>query len=183
MNVADTPLAGLKIVTSAPYQDSRGAFLRLFCERELRSLLGDRQIAQINFSMTKMTGTVRGLHFQYPPHAELKMVRCLHGRVWDIAVDLREGSSTFLQWHAQELTPGGAEMMVIPEGFAHGFQTLEPNSELLYLHTNFYDQTSEAGVRHDDPKLAIAWPLTALDLSPRDLSHPLLNDDFIGVTL
>ena len=183
MNIADTPLAGLKIVKSAPYQDSRGAFLRLFCQRELRSLLGDRQIAQINFSVTEMAGTVRGLHFQYPPHAEMKMVRCLHGRVWDIAVDLRAGSPTFLQWHAQELTPHGAEMMVIPEGFAHGFQTLEPNSELLYLHTDFYEQSFEGGVRHDDPQLAIAWPLAALDLSPRDLSHPLLNDDFIGVSL
>lgn len=123
------------------------------------------------------------MHYQHPPHAEMKMVRCLRGRVWDVAVDLRAGSPTFLDWYARELNPESAEMMVIPEGFAHGFQTLEPESELLYLHTEFYNPESEAGLRHDDPQLKIDWPLTPQDLSPRDLSHPFLENNFTGVTL
>lgn len=183
MNVIETPLDGLKVVQSEPHRDARGAFVRLFCARELQPLLGHRQIAQINHSRTSRPGAVRGLHFQYPPHAEMKMVRCLKGRVWDVAVDLRPTSPTFLQWYAQELTPDGAKMMVIPEGFAHGFQVLEPESELLYLHTEFYQPSSEGGLRHDDPRLSIPWPLTPQDLSSRDLAHPLLTEAFSGVTL
>ncbi|MGV1005656.1 MAG: dTDP-4-dehydrorhamnose 3,5-epimerase family protein [Candidatus Nanopelagicales bacterium] len=183
MKVFDTPIADLKVVQSTPHQDARGSFVRLFCAEELQPLLGHRQIAQINHSITNRTGAVRGLHFQYPPKAEMKMVRCLRGRVWDVAVDLREGSPTFLKWHAQELNPGDATVMVIPEGFAHGFQTLEPNSELLYLHTASYDPQSEGGLRHDDPRLGITWPLASRDVSPRDISHPLLENNFTGVTV
>lgn len=183
MKVLDAPLAGLKVAQSEPHRDERGSFVRLFCARELQAVLGGRQIAQVNQSRTSRTGAVRGLHFQYPPHAEMKLVRCLRGRVWDVAVDLRAGSATFLQWYARELAPENAAMMVIPEGFAHGFQVLEPDSELLYLHTEFYHPLSEGGLRHDDPRLAIPWPLTPQDLSPRDLAHPLLDEDFTGVTL
>lgn len=183
MKVIDTPLAGLKLAQSAANHDQRGAFTRLFCARELQELLGHRQIAQINHSRTSRTGAVRGMHFQQPPHAEMKMVRCIRGRVWDVAVDLRADSSTFLRWHAEELTPESGQMMVIPEGFAHGFQTLEPESELLYLHTEFYHPSAEGGLRHDDPRLGINWPLATQDLSPRDLNHPLLDTDFTGVTL
>ncbi len=183
MNILDTPMADLKIVQSLPHRDARGAFVRLFCAQELQPLLGHRQIAQINHSRTSHAGAVRGMHFQHPPHAEMKMVRCLRGRVWDVAVDLRAGSGTFLQWHAQELAQDDVQMLVIPEGFAHGFQALEPDSELLYLHTAFYHPPSEGGLRHDDPRLAITWPLPPQDLSPRDLSHPLLGADFTGVAL
>lgn len=183
MNIIDTPLADLKIVQSLPHRDNRGAFVRFFCAEELRPALGNRQIAQINHSTTSHAGAVRGLHFQRPPHAEMKMVRCLRGRVWDVAVDLRSGSPTFMQWHAQELAQDDAQMLVIPEGFAHGFQALEPESELLYLHTAFYNPSSEGGLRHDDPRLAIAWRLPPQDLSPRDLAHPLLGADFSGVAL
>ena len=183
MKVIDTPVDGLKVVESSVRSDHRGTFSRLFCADELRPLLGRRQIVQINQSTTSRRGSIRGLHFQYPPHAEMKLVRCLRGRVWDVAVDLRTGSHTYLRWHAQELTPGDARMMVIPEGFAHGFQTLEPDSELLYLHTEYYNSDSEGGLRHDDPGLAIDWPLPPRDLSPRDLAHPLLDTDFTGVSL
>lgn len=181
MNIVDTPLAGLKIVQSAPHRDDRGAFMRLFCSRELQPLLEGRQIAQVNHSMTRHAGAIRGMHFQYPPHAEMKMIRCLRGRVWDVAVDLRAGSPTLLTWHAQELAHGDGQMLVIPEGFAHGFQALEPDSELLYLHTNFYHPPSEGGLRHDDPRVAINWPLLPRDLSPRDLGHPLLANEFTGI--
>ncbi|BAX92339.1 dTDP-4-dehydrorhamnose 3,5-epimerase family protein [Mycobacterium shigaense] len=183
MKILDTSLEDLKIAQSAPHRDARGAFTRLFCAQELQSVLGHRQILQINHSRTSRSGAVRGMHFQYPPHAEMKMIRCLRGRVWDVAVDLRAGSSTFLEWHAQELAQDDAQMLVIPEGFAHGFQVLEPDSELLYLHTASYHPLSEGGVRHDDPRLGIAWPLPAQDLSSRDRAHPLLNADFTGVAL
>lgn len=180
MNIFDTPIADLKVVRSVPHQDARGMFLRLFCAQELQPLLGHRQIAQINYSKTSHASAVRGMHFQRPPHAEMKMIRCLHGRVWDVAVDLRRGSRTFLRWHAEELAQGDAQMYVIPEGFAHGFQALEPDSELLYLHTAFYNPAVEGGLRYDDPRLAITWPLPPQHLSPRDLSHPLLDADFTG---
>ncbi|WP_090423486.1 dTDP-4-dehydrorhamnose 3,5-epimerase family protein [Mycobacterium europaeum] len=183
MNILDTPLADLKIVRSIPHRDARGAFLRLFCAEELHQLLAHRHIAQINHSKTSRVGAVRGLHFQHPPHAEMKMIRCLRGRVWDVAVDVRAGSPTFLQWHAEELTQDDTQMLVIPEGFAHGFQVLEPDSELLYLHTAFYHPASEGGLRYDDRRLAIKWPLPPQDLSSRDQTHPLLNADFTGVAL
>jgi dTDP-4-dehydrorhamnose 3,5-epimerase len=183
VNILDTPVADLKIVQSVRHRDARGAFVRLFCAQELQPVLGHRQVAQINHSRTSRAGVVRGMHFQHPPHAEMKMVRCLHGRVFDVAVDLRAGSPTFLQWYAQELAQDDAQMLVIPEGFAHGFQALEADSELLYLHTAFYHPPSEGGLRYDDPRLAIAWPLPPQDVSPRDLSHPLLGADFTGVAL
>lgn len=183
MKILDTPIADLKIVRSLPHHDARGAFTRLFCAQELTPVLGQRQIAQINHSRTSRAGAVRGMHLQRPPHAEMKMIRCLRGRVWDVAVDVRAGSRTFLQWHAEELAQDDAQMLVIPEGFAHGFQALEPDSELLYLHTAFYHPHSEIGLRHDDPRLAISWRLPPQDLSPRDLGHPLVRADFTGVAL
>lgn len=183
MNVVETPLPDLKIVQSTSHADARGSFTRLFCAREFEPVIGGRQVVQINHSYTKRAGTIRGLHFQQLPHAEMKMVRCLRGRVWDVAVDLRPNSPTFLKWYAHELGPKLGTMMVIPEGFAHGFQALEADSELLYLHSEFYNAKSEAGLRYDDPKLAISWPLTPCELSRRDLAHPVLNDDFRGVPL
>lgn len=169
------------VVETTPHIDARGAFARLYCERELAALIGTRRIVQINHSRTATVGAIRGMHFQHPPHAEMKLVRCLKGRVWDVAVDLRRNSPTFLRWHAEELTPTNARMMVIPEGFAHGFQAMEAESELLYLHTALYTPDAEGGVRHDDPRLAIAWPLLVADLSPRDSSHPLIKPDFNGI--
>jgi dTDP-4-dehydrorhamnose 3,5-epimerase len=157
--------------------------MRLFCEQELAELIKPRRIVQINHSRTSAIGALRGLHFQYPPHAEVKLVRCLKGRVWDVAVDLRRHSPTFLQWHAEELTSTNAYMMVIPEGFAHGFQALEPDSELLYLHTAFYEPKAEGSLRYDDPCLNIPWPLPPIDLSARDRSHPFLEPSFKGISL
>lgn len=183
MNISDTELPGLKIVQSIPHRDARGAFVRLYCAGELEPLLGARQVLQINLSTTGEVGAVRGLHFQRPPHAEMKMIRCLRGRVWDVAVDLRADSPTFLKWKAVELVHDDSQMVVIPEGFAHGFQALEPSSQLLYLHTAFYQPSSEDGIRYDDPRLAIGWPLPPRDLSPRDLGHSLLLPEFTGVAL
>lgn len=181
MNVRPTLLAGVVVVDTNVVTDDRGAFVRCFCDLELASVLGARRIAQINHSRTRAVGAVRGLHYQLPPRAEMKLVRCLRGRVWDVAVDLRRGSPTFLQWHAEELSPGRATMLVIPEGCAHGFQVLEADSELLYLHTSHYDKTSEGGVCHNDSMLGIAWPLAVTDLSERDRTHPALERIFAGI--
>jgi dTDP-4-dehydrorhamnose 3,5-epimerase len=128
-------------------------------------------------------GAARGLHYQHGPHAEMKLVRCLKGKVWDVAADLRAGSSTFLKWHAEELSAENARMMLIPEGFAHGFQVLEEDSKLLYLHTAYYASSAEGGVRPTDPRLSIRWPLAMQDLSDRDRNHPLLTSDFTGLVV
>lgn len=181
MNLLTSALAGVSVVETVPISDHRGAFSRWYCDQELATIIGGRRIVQINHSLTCTVGAVRGLHFQFPPHAEMKLVRCLKGRIWDVALDLRADSPTFLQWHGEELTPSNARMLVIPEGCAHGFQVLEANSELLYLHTAFYRREAEGGVRYDDPRLGIVWPLPVLDLSERDRSHPPIAHDFVGI--
>ncbi|MDP2324901.1 MAG: dTDP-4-dehydrorhamnose 3,5-epimerase family protein [Gammaproteobacteria bacterium] len=179
--ITETPLIGVFVVETTVAGDHRGSFARLFCNEELEPVFGPRRIVQINHSRTARTGAVRGMHFQRSPHAEMKLIRCIRGRAWDVAVDLRAGSATFLQWHAQELSPGNARMMVIPEGCAHGFQVLEPDTELMYLHSAAYHPVSEGGVRHDDPRLAIQWPLPVVDLSARDCNHPLITATFPGL--
>ena len=181
LRIADTKIRGLHIVEGAPVSDSRGSFARLFCADELSSLLGGRAIVQINQSKTNQVGAIRGLHFQYSPKAEMKFVRCLRGKVWDVSLDLRAGSASFMQWHAQELSADNNMMMVIPEGCAHGFQVLEAESELLYLHTAFYDASAEGAVLYNDPLPAISWPLSPADISVRDASHPLLDQNFRGI--
>lgn len=181
MKINSTPLAGVAVIETTRKHDHRGAFARLYCDRELSTIIGQRRIVQINQSRTHVVGAVRGMHYQHPPHAEMKLVRCLKGKVLDVAVDLRANSPTFLQWHAEELSAENALMLVIPEGCAHGFQVLEADSELLYLHTAFYTPTAEGGLRPTDPRLNISWPLPVLDLSERDRTHPLLTADFSGV--
>lgn len=183
MNLLPTAIAGVFVAETKAFQDKRGAFARLFCERELADAVGARHIEQVNHSRTSALGAVRGLHFQHAPHAEMKMVRCLKGRVWDVAVDLRKGSPTFLRWHAQELSATNALMLLVPEGCAHGFQVLEPDSELLYLHTASYTPSAEGGVRFDDPALNLPWPLPVADLSERDKQHPLISQNFPGITV
>lgn len=183
MKIQTTPLAGLSVVEITPHGDNRGQFVRLFCDNELSSLIGSRKIIQINHSRTTAVGAIRGMHYQLPPHAEMKLVRCLKGRVWDVALDLRQDSPSFLQWHAEELSAVNNRMMLIPEGFAHGFQVLEPDSELLYMHTASYSPGAEGGVKYDDPRLNIAWPLIPTDLSVRDTSHKNIDDRFKGIAL
>ncbi|MBU1109680.1 MAG: dTDP-4-dehydrorhamnose 3,5-epimerase family protein [Candidatus Riflebacteria bacterium] len=178
-----TSIEGVLAVDTDQVSDSRGSFARLFCQNELLPILGNRQILQINRSRTARTGAIRGIHYQLPPHAEMKLIRCLKGRVLDIAVDLRADSPTFLKWHAEELSAINCRMLVVPEGCGHGFQVLEPDSELLYLHTSFYRPDCEGGVRFDDPLLAINWPIEPCDLSTRDQNHPLLRQNFEGIQL
>ena len=183
MEIANTIIDDLRIAKFDSQVDLRGSFARLFCADKLHFIIGNRKILQINRSVTKKAGSIRGLHFQYPPNAEMKLVRCLNGKVWDIAVDLRLNSPTFLRWHAEELSSVNSKMMIIPEGFAHGFQVLEPDSELLYLHTSHYNPKSEGGMRYDDPALGIDWPLPVSDISVRDRSYIHLETSFKGIVI
>lgn len=175
------PLLGLNVLVRKPLGDSRGYLERMFCVGELKDVFGDRRVVQINHTLTQTQGTVRGMHFQHAPHAEMKFVSCLRGSVFDVAVDLRKGSPTFLQWHAELLSADNHKTLAIPEGFAHGFQTLSDDCEMLYLHTAAYVPEAEAGLNPKDARLAIAWPLPIAEISPRDAVHALIADDFEGV--
>lgn len=183
MKFYESSISGVCIVESAVFQDSRGAFSRLFCAKELQDVIGSRMIVQINRSMTHNVGAVRGMHYQNPPHAEMKVVRCIKGGVFDVALDLRRESASYLKWTAVELTAENGLAFVIPEGCAHGFQVLEEDSELLYLHTEFYAPDAEGGIRYDDPRIGVDWPLAPTDLSARDLKFKLISDDFKGIVL
>lgn len=183
MKFSPTPFKGAWIVETEPLQDDRGKFVRLFCREELREIHYGRPIVQINYSETVEKGTIRGLHFQYPPKAEVKLVRCLQGSVFDVIVDLRQRSSTFLNWYGEIISGENMKMLYIPEGFAHGFQTLEKNCQMLYLHTNFYSPSHEGGLRYDEPMIKIQWPLEITEISNRDRNHPLLTSDFSGIIL
>ena len=180
--VFDTQLPGVRVVERVVRGDERGSLSRLFCADELARAGWRTPIAQINQTITRARGTVRGLHFQRPPHAEMKLVTCLRGAVWDVAVDLRAGSPTFLQWHAEELSAANRRAMLIPEGFAHGLQTLTDDVELLYCHSAPHVPDAEGGIDPRDARLAIQWPLPITVLSQRDSSHPALGSDFTGIT-
>lgn len=183
MTIHPTAIGGVVVVTTDIFMDERGTFARCYCEKELAEVTGNHRIVQINISRTNLPGTIRGLHFQSPPNAEIKLIRCIKGRVWDVVVDLRAGSPTFLKWHAEELSPDSATMLVIPEGCAHGFQVLEENSELLYLQTAFYAPESEAGIMYNDPEINIKWPLEVTELSRRDTLHPLIDSNYKGILI
>ncbi|NUS39205.1 MAG: dTDP-4-dehydrorhamnose 3,5-epimerase family protein [Lysobacter sp.] len=181
MKVSSAPLQGLQIVDSLPIIDARGRFERLYRESEWKTLRANLHFAEVNLSTTACAGTVRGMHFQRPPAAEAKLIHCLRGRVFDVAVDLRAASPTYLRWHAIQLDAEEPRAVFIPEGFAHGFQALSDGAQLLYLHTAPWTPGCEGGLRHDDPRLGIDWPLPVLQLSERDRTHPLLDDSFEGI--
>ena len=171
------PINGVFELISQPFADHRGSFLNAFRAQEpaFAEAWGDRGIAQVNLSRTESVGTIRGLHLQAEPHSEAKLVRCLRGRVWDVAVDLRKDSASYGQWNSVELSSERANVLLIPEGCAHGFQVQEPGSELLYLHSGAWVPEAEIGVRWDDPQLAIDWPLPVTEMSDRDRALPLLS--------
>ena len=183
MTVTPTMLAGLMRVDRRQQEDARGFFSRLFCADELRAIGADASIAQVNHSFTRRRGSVRGMHFQYPPHAETKFVSCLRGEVFDVAIDLRRGSPTFLQWHAELLSETNHRSLFIPRGFAHGFQTLRDDCELLYLHSAAYAPGAEGGLSPTDARVGIRWPLPLAEISERDAAHPPLTDAFKGLAI
>jgi len=183
MKVSPLNLTGAWLIETEAFQDQRGKFARFFCQKELGKIHKGKPIEQINYSWTVPKGTVRGLHFQCPPKTETKLVRCLRGSVFDVIVDLRSDSETFLQWHGEILSDENMRMLYVPDGFAHGFQAQEENVEMLYMHTESYNPEYEGGVRYDDPRLCIQWPLAVTEVSDRDRSHPLLTGEFEGLVL
>jgi dTDP-4-dehydrorhamnose 3,5-epimerase len=178
-----TPITGLTLVQRQRLDDSRGFLSRFYCADEFKLAGVQQPIAQINHTLTRSKGAVRGMHFQFPPHAEAKVVSCLHGEVFDVAVDMRKNSPSFLQWHGVLLSAENQCSFLIPEGFAHGFQALTDNCELIYLHTAAYQPGAEGAVNANDPRLAIAWPLEITEMSERDRSHPLIAAEFEGIEL
>ena len=178
-----TPLAGLKLVQRKAIEDHRGFLSRFYCADEFRLAGFTKPIAQINHTLTRKKGAMRGLHFQHPPHAETKLVSCLRGEIFDVAVDLRLDSPTFLRWYGDILTAANRKSLLIPEGYAHGFQALREDCELIYLHTAAYHPEAEGALNAADPRLSISWPLPIDDLSERDRSHPFISPDYRGIVL
>ncbi len=178
-----TKIEGLYTIEPEPFEDKRGKFFRVFCKDEFNKIGHLKEIVQINQSYTKNRGTIRGMHFQYPPKAEIKIVKCTSGSVFDVAIDLRRNSSTFLKWHSDVLSSENMKMMYIPEGFAHGFQTLENNCELIYFHTEFFNPKYEGGVNYYDPKVNIQWPLDITGISENDKKISFLNENFKGIDI
>jgi dTDP-4-dehydrorhamnose 3,5-epimerase len=169
-----TPLAAAYVLELERLEDERGFFARSFCQDEFRKHGLRPAIAQCNVSWNRIRGTLRGLHFQAAPHEEAKVVRCTRGAIWDVIVDLRKSSATRLRWHAVELSAENRRALYVPEGFAHGFQTLADDSEVLYQMSELYHPDLARGVRWDDPRLGINWPLPDPILSERDRSYALL---------
>lgn len=176
-----TPLAGLVVVERSSVEDDRGRFSRLFSSETLREAGWVKPVAQANHSETRRRGTVRGLHYQRGARAEAKLVSCLRGEVFDVAVDLRRGSPTFLAWHGERLSKENGRALLVPEGFAHGFQALTEDCELVYLATEPWSPEAEGTVHVEEPRIGIRWPLPVAGLSPRDRTAALLEESFSGL--
>jgi dTDP-4-dehydrorhamnose 3,5-epimerase len=177
MIFASTRLEGTLLIDVEPREDERGFFARTWCRRELAALGLDTEIAQESVSYNRLRGTVRGLHFQRPPHEETKIVRCTRGAIFDVVVDLRPHSSSYLQWQGFELTGESRRAVYIPKGFAHGFQTLAEHCEIAYQISTFYAPEAAGGYRYDDKAFRITWPLPGTMISERDLSWPKFSID------
>ena len=176
-----TPLTGAFVITPDLIEDERGFFARTFCRREFAEHGLNPNLVQCNISFNKTKGTLRGMHYQAAPHAEVKLVRCSAGSIYDVIIDLRMDSSTFKQWFAVELSADNRKLLYIPEGFAHGFQTRTDNTEVIYHHSAFYNPESARGLKFDDPAIGIIWPLPVSMISPRDQSYPLIDKHFKGI--
>ena len=180
-SVEVTSISGLVIFRREPFEDHRGVLDRLFDFEISRDLVSDFSVAQINHTVTRGRGTVRGLHFQFPPFADAKLLTCLRGRVFDVAVDLRRGSPTFLDWYGIELNGSDTKSIFLPQGFAHGFQLLSDACELLYVHGEHYQQEAEGGFHAEDPTLDIQWPEKISEMSARDRRLPNIKLEWPGV--
>ena len=176
MRFRPTRLHDVRMIELQAARDERGAFTRTFCAREMAAEGLATAFVQASFSRTERTGAVRGMHFQRAPHAEVKIVRCIGGAIYDVLIDIRPASPTYMQWEGYELAAGDSRQLYVPTGFAHGFQTLAPATEVSYLMTEFYAPESAAGIRHDDPAFGIAWPLPVAAISPKDRGWPV----FVG---
>ena len=178
MKFARTPLEGAYTIELEKRGDDRGFFARVFCKKEFEAQGLNNDIAQINNSLSKDKGTLRGMHYQLSPKSEDKIVRCIQGKLYDVIVDLRPNSKTFKQWFGVELTAENRKMIFVPKGFAHGFLTLEENTEAFYLATEFYSPEHERGVRYNDPAFGIKWPMEPIVISDKDKNHTDFNPDY-----
>ena len=172
MKFTETALKGAFIIDLERREDARGFFARTYCEREFAQHGLPTRMVQTNMSLTKQTGTLRGMHFQLAPHAEDKLVRCMRGAIWDAIVDIRPESPTYCQWIGVELTEENGRMLLVPKGFAHGFLTLSDDAVVTYQVSEFYTPSAEKGARHDDPAFGIKWPTDVLDMSDKDRQWP-----------
>jgi dTDP-4-dehydrorhamnose 3,5-epimerase len=172
LKITPTDLPGASLLEIEPVEDSRGFFARLWCKQELRQHGIDMDLVQVSISHNAASGTLRGMHFQWPPSKEAKLVRCQSGRIHDVILDLRPESPTFTQHAAFELDSRKHNALYIPPGFAHGFQTLEEDSDIVYMMSDYYRPDLQDGVRYDDPAFAIAWPLPVSSISPKDGEYP-----------
>ena len=183
MEINASDIKGLYTVSVNKQEDERGFFARTFCKNEFEKIGFDKTFVQFNHSFNKEKGTIRGMHFQQPPFSETKLIRCVQGAVFDVAVDLRKDSPTFLKWFGVELSEENTVSVLIPEGFAHGFQTLRNGSALIYHHTEFYVPGADGGLRFDDPAINIEWKLPLTAISEKDKNYPLLDKNFKGLIL
>ena len=181
MKFTELPLKSACVIDSEPFEDKRGLFERIFCEKEFKEISHSKKIVQINHSFTKEKGTLRGMHYQEPPMTEIKMVKCLRGSVYDVIIDLRKGSDTFLKWFGETLSSDNRRMMYVPEGFAHGFQCLTNDVHMIYFHSKKYNNSFENGLNPLDPVLSIKWPLKIRNLSFKDQNFISLKENFIGL--
>lgn len=172
MRFRPTGLAGVRLIELEPASDERGFFARTFCVQEFAAQGLETGFVQHSISHTERAGSVRGMHFQKKPHEEVKLLRCIRGAIHDVLIDLRPDSPTYRRWEAYELTAENRRQLYVPAGLAHGFQTLLPDTEVAYLISAFYAPAAAAGIRHDDPAFAIAWPLPVADISPKDRAWP-----------
>lgn len=178
-----TFIEGLFTIQPEPIKDSRGWFARTFCKEEFKQIGHDAEWVQMNHSYTENAGTLRGMHFQLPPFEEIKLIRCVRGKVFDVAIDVRTGSKTFLKWFGTELSEENQTMIYIPRGFAHGFLTMEAGCELIYLHSAFYKPGFEGAIRYDDPQVKIDWPSEIKEMSEKDAGHKYLEINYKGIQL
>lgn len=183
MKFLETKLKGAYLIELNKLLDDRGFFAREFCKREFEEFQLCSNIVQINVSFNKFQGTLRGMHYQLSPKAEDKIIRCVNGSIFDVIIDIRENSETLGKWVGAILSSENRSMFYVPKGFAHGFQTLEENTEILYYHTEYYHPELEEGIRYDDPGIGISWPLPITNISDRDSNFTLITETFKGVTL
>lgn len=176
-----TPLYGSYVIEPEQFTDNRGWFARYYCKKEFNKIGHEKEWVQMNHSFTAHKGTIRGMHYQVAPYKEIKMIKCIAGAVFDVIIDLRTGSPTFLRWFGVELSSQNRKMIYIPEGFAHGFQSLSDDAELLYHHSAYYTPGAEGGIRYDDPVIKIEWPLPLSIISGRDSTHPYIDNNFKGI--
>ncbi len=174
-----TPLAGAFVIDLEPHRDERGFFARTFCEREFAANGLAVRYPQANTSFSRSAGTLRGMHWQVAPHAEAKVVRCTAGAIYDVIVDLRRSSPTRLRWLGTELSAGNRRALYVPERFAHGFLTLAADTEVAYLMSESYAPSAARGMRFDEPRIGIVWPLQPVVVSPHDLAYPEFEDGML----